>query len=409
MLVPIISFLIVGSGCSPFKPLRIESLEYSSAYDKLFPYHVEVCALSRIKPVNGVKGNRAGHGVLFLEGACRNETSNFPQVELCSEKVQQDFGASGVGISVNKVFRNVNWVAVPGQHLFYYGNLSEDEILTEEVRETIIDRAVTFGIYRGVSVHERYLAGKSEQESLERYLARISIGTDYALRIGRSVLCMKIPVTRSMMQEIIFYLNRQNQKYASGEEEFRWSALSDNCTHTIYNALASAHMVNPKLVQAGRIRRFFNLAVPANAVASIAELASPDPLGDIREIVKNKRLRLAFDKHYWLPMRHGTLLSALPIHEKNKLYHAEPLRFETFVLKSRSFKSRRRLLQQAFSDDRFTDLRSNLTWFEQKYQIITNRCQTQPLPQKMDFEFYQNYCRYIEEQLEEVREQITLL
>jgi hypothetical protein len=404
LLVPILILLLVVVGCSPFKPLRIESLKHSSVYDELFPYHVEVCALSQIKPVNGGKGTRAGHGVLFLEGACRDEAADFPQLKMCPKEVSQILSESGVGISVNKMFRNVNWVAAPGQNLFYYGNLSEEKVLTEEVREGLIDHVVDLGVFRGVQVHDHYLKSKSGDESLEKFIARRSLGTDYALRFGRSVLCMKIPVTRPMMEEIISYLNRRNQEYALGGKEFRWDAFSDNCTHTIYNALASVDMVNPRLIRAGRIRWFFNLAVPANAVASIAELASPDPLDDIKKIAGNQRQRTTLLKYQWLPMHHGTLLSALLVHEKNELYEVETShRFETLILRSRALKSRRRLLNQAFSDERFTDLESNLNWFEQQYKSIAGRCQAGLPPGKVDMDFYESYCRYIEDQLEDVR------
>jgi len=108
--------VLLSGGCSPFRPLQVESVEKSAAYDELFPHHIEVCALSRIKPLDeGKKGSRAGHAVLFLEGACRDETFGFPQLRVCSNGRPLEHSETGTGISVNRMFKNVNWVAVPAE------------------------------------------------------------------------------------------------------------------------------------------------------------------------------------------------------------------------------------------------------------------------------------------------------
>ena len=54
---------LFGPGCTPFRPLKIESVEHTRLYDSLYPYYVEVCALSRIRPIEGsrvsVQGTRS--------------------------------------------------------------------------------------------------------------------------------------------------------------------------------------------------------------------------------------------------------------------------------------------------------------------------------------------------------------
>lgn len=402
-----LSFLLFFSGCSPFRPLRIESLATSASYDELFPYHVEICALSRIKPVNGMKGSRAGHGVLFLEGACRDETPGFPQLRLCRDPDLTEESESGVGLSVNRMFRNVNWVAVPGQRFFYYGNLQKDEILTEDVRKKQIKQAVDLGIYRGVKIHDAEMSLKHPEMSEEEFVAAKGLGTDYALNFGRSILCMKVPVTRTMMEEMISYLNRLNRRYALTEEEYQWDVLSDNCTHTIYNALASVHMLDPRYIKSGRIKKFFNLAIPSHAVVATLKLASPDPLDDIQRIKKDSRQSKTLMKYGWLPMRHGVLLSVLPMNQNNELYEVEISKFETLILRSATLKSKRRRLMEAFSDPRVTDLRTNLQWFEDQYETILENCRTRKPPKGFNGDFYERYCSYIAAQLKDVRDKIV--
>lgn len=400
----------VTSGCSPFKPLKIESREHPDFYDDLFPYYVEVCALSRIRPVNGNKGSRAGHAVLHLKGVCQDTDAGFPAIRLCPDGGEGLRNTeAGVGISVNKMFRNVNWVAVPGQDLFFHGELASGERLTEEKRQQVIRRALDLGIFKGVEIHEAYLKSKLPEQSLEEFIAGRSIGTDYALKFGRSNLCLKIPVTRAMAEDMVDYLNMLNRHYFLGGEEYKWGVLFDNCTHTIYNTLASASMMRPRMVRAGRLRQFFNLAVPANAVASLADLASPDPLDDIRRVRRNKKQRQALLKYNWLPMRHGVVLSIIPVHGDNELYEVTAPDFETLVLRSRTLKSRTKLLKQAFQDERFTDLAANLAWFEKQYEAISRYCATHPGTGRAKDAFYETYCAYIRDQLQDVRGQAVRL
>jgi len=397
------------SGCSPFRPLRIEPIESRPVYDDLFPYYVEVCALSRIKPKEGPKGGRAGHAVMYLKGACVDPSVDYPAIAMCPEAAALNGNERGVGISVHQIFKNVNWVATPERDLFFYGQLPESEKLTEVKRRETIQKAIDLGIFHNVQIHESYLKGKPKEMATEEFIAAKSLGTDYGLNFGRSILCVKIPVTGAMMKDIIVYLNQRNQEYALTDEDYKWGALSDNCTHTIYNALANAHMMSPRLIRAGRVRQFFNLALPANAVVAMTDLASPDPLDDIRKIEKNEKQRTTLLKYHWLPTRHGALLRTVMVHEKNELYEVTTPGFETMILRSRFFQSRSRRLKQAFADKRFTDLETNLRWFEKQYETILSFCTAHLGSKKFDQEFLKTYCDYIAEQLKDTRDKISKL
>ena len=89
-------------------------------YDQLFPYYIELCALSQFRVKDGAAGGVPGHGVMYLHGACRDPKANYPQLCLCEEADTLDVG---VGVSVNRYFKNANWMATPGRELFFNGNL----------------------------------------------------------------------------------------------------------------------------------------------------------------------------------------------------------------------------------------------------------------------------------------------
>ena len=92
------------------------------AYDRLFPYYVELCATSQFRSKLKGEGGVAGHAVMYIKGACKDEHASFPQLRRCNVTATElDDPEHGAGVSVGRWFRNVNWVAVPGYELFYPG------------------------------------------------------------------------------------------------------------------------------------------------------------------------------------------------------------------------------------------------------------------------------------------------
>ena len=119
----------------------------SPVYDTLFPYYVELCALSQYRGKEGDPGGIPGHGVMYLHGACRDPKAHYPQLCLCEDADTDD---SGVGVSVNRYFKNANWMAVPGRKLFFEGNLEPDDRVTEQAVEAVTQQAIDLGLYDGI-------------------------------------------------------------------------------------------------------------------------------------------------------------------------------------------------------------------------------------------------------------------
>jgi hypothetical protein len=202
---------------------------------------------------------------------------------------------------------------------------------------------------------------------LENFVANEGIGTDLALRFARSVFCARLPVTKSMLGEIIAFLNDKNREYAEGEADYNWSVWADNCSHTLRNALAAANIWSPLSVRAIKLRQIFNLALPANEFVNLAELGTTGNIEDYREIQQDGPRRDAFHEFHWLPTQPGALLKTLPVHEPNDLYDTT---FRLFTLQSplRVAKTRRAI--DLLSDKRFVQLDANLRYFRSKYDTI---------------------------------------
>jgi hypothetical protein len=335
-------------------------------YDQIFPYYVELCATSQFRSKLKGDGGIAGHAVMYIKGACKDEEAPYPQLRRCRVAATElNDPEHGAGVSVNRWFRNVNWVAIPGYELFYKGNLKFGERLTQSHFDATVHDAINKGVYQGVDFHD--YPGASAGASLENFVANEGIGTDLALQFARSVFCARVPITEGMLDEVIAFLNDKNREYAEGDADYNWSVWADNCAHTLRNALAAANIWSPLSVQAVKFRQLFNLAVPANEFVNLAELGTEGNFDDYREIQQDGPARDALHEFHWLPTRHGALLKTLPVHEPNDLYDTM---FRLFTLQSpfRMGKTQRAI--DLLSDERFVNLDANLRYFHQKYDTI---------------------------------------
>ena len=337
-----------------------------AAYDQLFPYYVELCATSQFRSKLKGEGGVAGHAVMYIKGACKDEEAPYPQLRRCRVAASEfNDPEHGAGVSVGRWFRNVNWVAIPGYELFYKGNLKFGERLTQAHFEGTARDAIQKGIYKGVEFHDYPSANPAG--GLENFVATEGIGTDFALQFARSVFCARLPIAEPMLDEIIAFLNDKNREYVEGEADYNWSVWADNCAHTLRNALAAANIWTPLSVQAVKLRQIFNLAVPANEFVNLAELGTSGNIGDYREIQRDRPERDALYEFHWLPTRQGALLKTLPVHEPNDLYDTT---FRLFTLQSPFRMGRTQRAIDLLSDERFVNLNANLRYFRDKYDTI---------------------------------------
>ena len=373
--MPLAGIILLLSGCGDdgvisrfmLKPDRIiVERRPDRVYDQLFPYYVELCATSQFRSKLKGEGGVAGHAVMYIKGACKDEQASFPQLRRCRVAATElSDPEHGAGVSVGRWFRNVNWVAIPGYKLFYQGNLEFGERLTQAHFESAVHDAIEKGVYKGVEFHDHPSANIGS--SLENFVANEGVGTDFALQFARSVFCARLPVTAPMLDEIIAFLNDKNREYAEGDADYNWSVWADNCAHTLRNALAAANIWSPLSVQAVKFRQMFNLAVPANEFVNLAELGTEGNISDYREIQHDGPQRDTLHEFHWLPTRHGSLLKTLPVHDPNDLYDTT---FRLFTLQSPFRMGKTQHAIDLLSDDRFVNLGANLHYFHNKYETL---------------------------------------
>jgi hypothetical protein len=346
-------------------PEKFVHREPDARYEALFPYYVELCAVTQYRSEELGTGGSPGHAVMYLKGACRDSAAPYPKLRRCAEGVRDPADPEhGAGISVNRWFRSANWVAFGGRALFY-GTLAPDQTVTRARLEESAREAIDAGVYRGVELWP--WPGQAPDSGLLDFVMRQSAGTDFVLGYARSSLCGRVPVEAEMLDEIVDFLNDRNREYVTGAAEYRWSGYSDNCVHTLRNALAAASIWEPISIQLTKLLQLFHLAVPANEALNLAVLGTQGPVDSYPEVFRDDPMRHAMLEFGWLPTRHGALLVSLPVHPRNEVFDTRP---RLLALQGPFRRRKTERLATLLEDPRFTDLDANLGHFDATYREV---------------------------------------
>jgi len=368
-------------------------------YEELFPAYVEVCATSQYRRLGQDFGGAAGHGVMYVKGLCRDADAPYPQLVPCAEPSNNPKSEQhGAGISVNKMFRSVNWIGTAGKRLFLDGELLPNEKLTQARYDAILHEAVETGMFRGVELHDEYLVDKTSETTMEEFVAKQTLATDYALRVARTIFCARLPLPESALNEIAGFLNELNREYATGEADYNWSGYHDNCVHLIYNALAETGMWPPRSINVIKLRQLFNLAIPANSVVDLGWLASHSPLEDPDEVYADPLIRASLQTSNWIPNRHGALLKSMPIHQDNELFDTGT---RLFILNRIFGFSARDKAGTLFADARYTELEANLRFYRSRYEVALGSLPEGSSGDPERAAFRDRYRSYLSDQLAE--------
>jgi hypothetical protein len=325
-------------------------------YDTLFPYYVEVCALSQFLGKEDGKGGVPGHMVMYLHGACRDPEAHYPQLCLCEDT---DTDYTGVGVTVNRYTKNANWIAIPGRALFFDGNLGPDERVTKQAVEAVTQQAIELGLYDGLKMLDDV-----KEKSLPDFVREESVGTDFALTFARSIFSVQVPLTKAMMQEMILYLNDLNNQYKSGDKDYHWDGLHDNCAHVAHNALAAASVWAPTQVGGHRLRH--HLAIPANEYLDLVIRTAEFPLDDFQAILRDEEAYTSLLEFGWLPAHHGALIKTLDIRQANDMFDTD---YHLFLLEPPGSKKTKQTKKYLY-DPNYYDLAPNLGMYKDRYQKI---------------------------------------
>ena len=404
--------LLLAAGCVTVTTpdATISALTPDARYDALFPYYIELCAVSQIRSNFAAHGGTPGHAAMYVKGVCRDPSTEFPTLRVCPDDVDLTDPESGFGVSVNKMLRNVNWIATPGKRLFYAGGLEPGEVLNVDTGIAAIYAAEAAGVFQGVEVHSSYLPASPEDEDEMLYLAAAeTLGTDFALSFGRTSYCARLPLERAQLSDLVENLNNLNRDYAHGGKDYSWNGYNDNCSHTLHNSLAEAGVWKSKSIASFRFGQLANLSVPANEFIDLALLMTSFPVEDADAVLGDPVLRKTLARRNWLPTRHGAMLQIVPVHQPNEVYETDAT---IFLLSNPLRKGKADKVNELFDEPHFTDLEANLRHFQQLYgRALAGRPAEAELQTDRSAEHRarDHYYRYIEAQLADVNRKLEQL
>jgi hypothetical protein len=392
-------------------------------YNTLFPYSVEVCAVTQFHQIGGKPGGWGGHATLFINGAEIDTASSYPRVRLAYPGTDLSNPDCGVGISVNKIFDNVTWVAIPGRDEFFRGGLAKEQTLDRDFYEAAIKKATTAGWFNGIGIKDTLMAQRPAAVNREEFIVRQSIGTDFALNFARTAYSARLPMSRDAIGKVIAYLNSANE--SAQQSGYIWNMYTNNCSHVAHNALAAAGVWDPKVARgpgainvardvvsvarALALSQMSDFSFPANNFVRLYEAGNERPIDDALSAFRNHDVRRTMNDG-WITTRPGALIASYPIHDmtRNQMFSPgrDPFLFSVPMLwdKADTFK---RLTRNTPSI--VTDLDANLAHYSERYEetLANQRSLAEQLRSLHGTEseeefriFYGRFYQYIADELE---------
>ncbi|MDP9337085.1 MAG: hypothetical protein M3Q30_27745 [Actinomycetota bacterium] len=288
---------------------------------------------------------------------------------------------SGTGISVNKIFDNVTWVAIPGRDEFFRGGLAAERTLDEDFYEAAIDKATRAGWFAGVRIKDAVTQQRPAAMRPEEFVVRHSIGTDFALNFARTAYCARLPMSRDAVGKVIAYLNSVNER--AQQSGYIWNMYTNNCSHVAHNALAAAGVWDPKVARgpgamnvardvasvarALALSQMSDFSFPANNFVRLYEAGNERPIDDALAAFRNHDVRRTMNDG-WVTTGPGALIATYPIHDpsRNQMFAPgrDPFLFSVPMLwnKAETYKTLTRDAPPVF-----TDLAVNLAHYRERY------------------------------------------
>jgi len=286
-----------------------------------------------------------------------------------------------VGVSVNKIFDNVTWVAIPGRDEFFRGGLAPEQTLDKDFYGGAIVKAITAGWFEGIRVKDAIMRQKSAVMRPDEFIVRHSIGTDFAVNFARTAYSARVPMTRDAIARVIAYLNGANE--SAQTSGYTWNMYTNNCSHVVHNALAAAGVWDPKVArgpgainvardmvsvaQALVLSRMSDFSFPANNFVRLYEAGNERPIDDALAAFRNHDVRRTVSDG-WMTTGPGALIATYPIHDasRNRMFAPgrDPFLFSVPLLwdKAETFKMLTRDAPAIVSD-----LATNLADYRERY------------------------------------------
>jgi hypothetical protein len=298
-------------------------------YDTIFPYYTMQCAVGQVKELSGETSGKYGHGLIYIGGACKDKSADYPKVKLCEE----GSSSKGVIVSLDGGYINTLFATVDGKDLLFNAGLQKDQVLDKAFFEQTVQKAISSGAARGVKINPAFI-DKSVVMGDEERSARQSTKTDWAVSFARDSACARIPMNKAQVSAMVDALNQKNSDYISGNASFHWDEFTNNCITLIHNSLAQAGIVKTmSLKQPSAFEKLKKaiseqLPIPGmDLVKTVETVNNLSNIGSAQKVFANKDLRDAFEKFEALPL--GGSVEWIPMHvTNNTLYQHGEFKFD---------------------------------------------------------------------------------
>ena len=326
-------------------------------------------------------GGWGGHATLFMSGTEIDTGASYPRLRLAPAGTDLSDPDTGTGVSVNKIFNNVTWVAIPGRDLFFRGGLTSDQTLDRAFFEAAVQKATAAGWFAGIKIKDELTRQRPTAMPGQEFIVRHSIGTDFALNFARTAYCARLPMSRVAMGRVIAYLNGVNE--SAQKSGYTWNIYTNNCSHVTHNALAAAGVWDPKeargpgainvtkdvlsVAKALVLGRMSDFSFPANNFVRLYEAGNERPIDDALAAFRNHDVRRTLNDG-WMSTGPGALIATYPMQDasRNQMFAPgrDPFLFSVPVLWDKEDKFKK-LTRQAPSS--VTDLGASLAHFRDCY------------------------------------------
>ena len=332
-------------------------------FDKVFPLYTMECSLTQWAPKEGAPGGAGGHVLIYIKGACRDQSVNYPKLKMCDEGIDLSDPNSGVTLSADKILENTEYFPTDGQQFLFQGDLKPGQQVSEETLLSTREAVVKSGAARGIKIHPEYLVNKPAGMSDEEYIAKVGADTDYAISIAREASCVRIPMTRSQIEAEVDFVNTSNEPYISGQKIYYWNGPGDNCANFTHDVLAAAGIRKYVSRTHNELLGILNILtmriqVPRNETLKTEETVDKiSKIGTAEEVFNNNDSRGVFERLGTLPET-GGLFQVVPMDVAgNQLYKLGP---DAMMLDTPLIQNRHKDLKKIESEAGYTDLPTNI-------------------------------------------------
>lgn len=349
-------------------PSIVPTRERDQEYRKLYPLFMDGCSAGQKVGRDGDAGMAWGHGVLYIRGVSLDKSQGYPRLVKKLNGPNNEFG-----VSANGQFSNLNWVAIPKEELFFYGDIKPNQTFTHQDRENLIQRMIGEGWFAEVK-SERWPEAQTEEAKAHAILNE-AIPIDVGVTLGRETYCQRVPINEKQLDRVIDYLNERNKFYFVDGNKYEWKFMQNNCGHLANNAFSAAGLLPFKRVDSNYMGTLQNLVIPSNFIIDLVRATSYNDVPSFTDVLNSSKLTKNLLELDILPTVSGSLTRYLPVHgyfqpELNQVY--DPRASSTKFVDLKIFNRNTKVIGDARVDARYSELKANLEHFKTMYEKELN-------------------------------------